>query len=98
MLGFGVMVLAYGVYGFFRKTSLATPLRIFGWGLFLFIFHEFVHVYGEYNNLDVEEFYEWVEVAFVAVMLLGFYTFKSQFEKFEWVREISASTEIISKA
>ncbi len=98
--GLILMFMAYGIYGFFRKTSLASPLRILGMAFFIFLFHEFVDVYGaaygrQYGAFDLEQFYHFLEIAFAAIILVGLYTFKTQFEKFEWVREISATSEVI---
>ncbi len=98
ILGLVLMLISYGIYGLFRKTSLASPLRIIGWSIFIFVFHEALDVVGHAWGWDeniVSTYYGFAEVVFGLLMLIGFYEFKKQFEKFEWVREISTTSEII---
>ncbi|MFA6049054.1 MAG: hypothetical protein WC792_03870 [Candidatus Micrarchaeia archaeon] len=97
ILGLILTFIAYGIYGYFRKTSLASPLRIIGWAFFIFILHEALGVAGEAWDADFKAYYDASEIMFGIMMLVGFYEFKKQFEKFEWVQEISATSEILRK-
>ncbi len=104
LLGIAVIFVAYNVFEELKKTSLSRPLLVFGAAFVLMVAHEAIEAAGSLGMFMLEGDGTHsmpsmlIESVFVVVLFLGVMSFKAEFEKFEWVREVTkGDARIIGK-
>ncbi|MFA6048522.1 MAG: hypothetical protein WC792_01070 [Candidatus Micrarchaeia archaeon] len=96
LLSVAVIFFAIRVHNDLNRTSLSKPLLIIAFAFFLLAVHESIDTISAVSpilGLGDEPEHSGasmvVETAFAVALFFGMLGFKSQFEKFEWVKEIT---------
>lgn len=96
LFGVAILFYSYKTYAFFKSSSLAKPMQVIGFAFFFFVVHAIVHFLNEFFHWEVPFLAQVPEFLFFLLMIYGIYLFKSEFERFEWVKEVEPSVKVIS--
>ncbi len=104
VLSAAVILFSVKIYGDLKHTSLSKPLVLIAFAFFLLSVHQAIETITDITMVDSLGNAEhsvasmFFEMGFAVAIFFGVIGFKTQFEKFEWVREITqGQAELVKK-